>query len=84
MQVPLCIAAQEPPSRIESLAMAYARKDVEHFALIRCSITNTARRQQRQVQRTRNTNRRTVAMFFFTVVVALQFDVDIAGTKELY
>jgi hypothetical protein len=63
--------------------MAYARKDVEHFTLIRSAITDTTRRQQRQVQRTRNTNRRTVAMLLFAVEMALQFDVDVARTEEL-
>src|SRR5271168_5455527 len=64
--------------------MADASKYVEHFTLIRSAITDTARRQQRQVQRTRNTNGRTVAMLLFAVKVALQLDVDIAGTEELY
>src|ERR1019366_6057678 len=84
VQMPLCIAAQETPSRIESLAMAYASKDVEHFALIRSAIADTTRRQKRQVQRTRNANRRTVAMLFFAVEVALQLDVDVARTEKIY
>ena len=80
--MPLRIQRQQAARRIERFAMTDAGEYIEDFALVRRRIVDAARRQQRQVERPRNADRRAVAMLFLAVEVALQFDVDITRTED--
>ena len=80
--MPLRIRRQQTARRIERLAMTDAGEDIEDFTLILRRIVDSTRSQQRQVQRTRNADRRTVAMLFLAVEVALQFDIDITRAED--
>ena len=64
--------------------MADAGEDIEDFTLMLCRVVHAARCQQRQVQRTCDANRRTVAMLFLAVKVALYLDIDIPLPEEMY
>ena len=63
--------------------MANACKYVEHFALSRQCIANSIRRQQRQLQLSRNCNRRLIARLFLAAEMALQLDVNISVAEYL-
>src|SRR5580704_7436072 len=78
----LGVARQQPAGRRQSTVIADSSKCVPEFAIFRSGITNAVRSQQRQIERAGNRDSGTVASFFFTMKMALQFDVDVAAAKN--
>jgi hypothetical protein len=57
-------------------------ESVAKFATLSGGVADSVGREQRKMQRTGESDGVAIARFFFTLEVALQFDVDIAGTKD--
>src|SRR5208282_897793 len=70
------------PGGCQRAVMANCSEGITQFASFRGRVADSIGGQQRKIQRAGNSNRGTVAGFFFTLEMTLQFDIDVARPKD--
>src|SRR5271165_7394797 len=77
LDVALAVASQQTAARIERAMVANAGEDIQNLALFRPGVLCSLRGQQRQLQAARQLDGSLIARLLCTVVVPLQFDINI-------
>src|SRR5271154_6279402 len=81
-QVALVIYCEQAASLFQVSMVTDRSKYIENFSVICRGITNTVGSQQRQAQALGNTDGGLVAPFFLTLVMALNFYIDILSSED--
>jgi hypothetical protein len=77
------IAGQQSPGGVQCAVIAESGEDVGKLAVIFGCITYAIGGKQRQMKRTGDFNGGVVADFLLAVKMALEFDIDVAGTEDV-